>query len=32
LRFLIWLVAGLVVYFLYGQRHSKLRNRASVNP
>lgn len=31
LRFLVWLVAGLMVYILYGQRHSKLRNRASVN-
>jgi len=25
LRFLIWLVIGLVLYFLYGMRHSKLR-------
>lgn len=24
-RFLVWLVLGLVVYFLYGSRHSKLR-------
>ncbi len=27
LRFLIWLLAGLVVYFLYGIRNSKLRKR-----
>ncbi len=25
MRFLIWLVIGLVLYFLYGMRHSKLR-------
>jgi hypothetical protein len=25
LRFLVWLVIGLVLYFLYGMRHSKLR-------
>ncbi len=24
-RFLIWLVIGLIVYFIYGSRHSKLR-------
>ena len=28
LRFLIWLAAGLVVYFLYGVRKSKLRQQA----
>lgn len=27
LRFLIWLAIGLVVYFIYGYQHSKLRNR-----
>lgn len=26
LRFLIWLGAGLLIYFLYGRRHSKLTN------
>jgi APA family basic amino acid/polyamine antiporter len=26
-RFLIWLVVGLVVYFLYGAKHSKLRQK-----
>jgi APA family basic amino acid/polyamine antiporter len=26
-RFLIWLVAGLVLYFVYGARHSKLATR-----
>jgi len=25
-RFFFWLLAGLVVYFLYGHRHSRLRN------
>jgi APA family basic amino acid/polyamine antiporter len=25
LRFFLWLVAGLVVYFAYGYRHSRLR-------
>ncbi len=29
-RFGIWLVIGLVMYFLYGYRNSRLRNRASV--
>lgn len=29
LRFLIWLGIGLVVYFLYGIRHSKLQRQAS---
>ncbi|MGH7703326.1 MAG: amino acid permease [Gemmatimonadales bacterium] len=26
-RFVIWLVAGLVLYFAYGAKHSRLRNR-----
>ena len=25
-RFAIWLVAGLLIYFLYSQHHSRLRN------
>src|SRR5215218_3473120 len=25
LRFLVWLVAGLVIYFAYGRRHSRLQ-------
>jgi amino acid transporter len=27
-RFLIWLVVGLIVYFLYGSKHSRLRKAA----
>jgi basic amino acid/polyamine antiporter, APA family len=30
IRFGIWLAVGLVLYFLYGSSHSRLRNRASV--
>ena len=30
-RFLIWLVIGLIVYFLYGSRHSKLRKAAEAS-
>ena len=30
LRFLIWMVIGLVVYFAYGYRQSALRNGAAV--
>lgn len=30
LRFLIWLSIGLVIYFLYGRQHSKLRNDTGV--
>jgi hypothetical protein len=26
LRFLLWLAIGLVLFFSYGMRHSKLRN------
>jgi hypothetical protein len=29
MRFLIWLVIGLVLYFAYGIRHSKLKNLAN---
>ena len=32
LRFVGWLVLGLVVYFLYGIRHSRLRRGEVVNP
>jgi APA family basic amino acid/polyamine antiporter len=28
IRFGLWLVAGLAIYFLYGIRHSRLRGRA----
>ena len=28
IRFGLWLLAGLVIYFLYGRKHSVLRNRA----
>jgi APA family basic amino acid/polyamine antiporter len=27
IRFIIWLAVGLVVYFMYGYKHSTLRNR-----
>jgi len=27
IRFVVWLVLGLVIYFLYGYRHSRLRSR-----
>jgi basic amino acid/polyamine antiporter, APA family len=27
LRFLAWMVLGLIVYFGYGRRHSRLRTR-----
>ncbi|MEJ7767076.1 MAG: amino acid permease [Chitinophagaceae bacterium] len=30
LRFLLWLLIGLVVYFLYGRRHSKLGKETAV--
>lgn len=29
LRFLVWLAIGLLVYFLYGRRHSKLAKRSA---
>ena len=29
LRLIIWMAIGLVVYFLYGRNHSKLRNRSA---
>jgi APA family basic amino acid/polyamine antiporter len=35
MRFFGWLLAGLVIYFLYGYRHSRLRNGpppATFNP
>jgi basic amino acid/polyamine antiporter, APA family len=32
LRFLIWLVIGLVIYFLYGYSHSKLNDEVSPTP
>jgi APA family basic amino acid/polyamine antiporter len=32
LRFIIWLAIGLVVYFLYGVRHSELRTGAVGSP
>jgi len=28
LRLLVWLIIGLVIYFTYGRKHSKVRNRA----
>jgi basic amino acid/polyamine antiporter, APA family len=28
LRFFIWLVVGLMIYFIYGRRRSKLNNKA----
>ncbi len=29
-RFLLWLIVGLVIYFLYGYKHSKIRRRMIV--
>nr|MBA2340918.1 amino acid permease [Pyrinomonadaceae bacterium] len=31
LRFLLWLIAGLVIYFFYGYRHSKLNKEETLN-
>jgi len=31
-RFVIWLILGLIVYFVYGMRHSKLRRGIVENP
>ena len=30
MRFLIWLIIGLVLYFTYGNKHSKLNEKAVV--
>jgi basic amino acid/polyamine antiporter, APA family len=27
IRFLVWLIVGLILYFLYGYRHSNLHRR-----
>ena len=32
LRFVVWLVIGLLIYFLYSVRHSKLRRGIDVGP
>jgi hypothetical protein len=32
LRFGIWLLVGLVIYFLYGRHHSKLNAQANQPP
>ena len=32
LRFVVWLVIGLAIYFLYGVRHSRLRNEPPLAP
>jgi basic amino acid/polyamine antiporter, APA family len=32
IRFVVWLVIGFGIYFLYGRRHSRLRQGEVVNP
>jgi APA family basic amino acid/polyamine antiporter len=32
IRFVVWLVIGFAIYFLYGRRHSRLRLGEAVNP
>ena len=32
IRFLIWMAIGVVVYFLYGRRHSVLGQRETATP
>jgi APA family basic amino acid/polyamine antiporter len=31
IRFVVWLVIGLIVYFGYGRRHSRMENVADVD-
>ena len=31
IRFVIWMVIGIVVYFLYGRRHSVLGQREAID-
>src|SRR3954467_11239558 len=32
IRFVVWLLIGLVIYFVYGRRHSRLRHGEVINP